>query len=613
MQPGLSTIRLLTYLLTCIVFANRIDTKSNLLPTTTILSSFHDNESVSAESTTPIDLSTIHNTTVKTIASSIVDSTNDQSKSTYQRLKIDNSFYAKRNGPSTDEPESLNHYDIHQTFLLMCSANSIRYWSFNCSEHSSGSLIQYDRSSSLSHGITSIAVWNPISTNKSAQLIWYDVANGGFHYGTLWKEPDSTASCDRLLSLELKGELEFTSNPYVKDNLSKRKDEKLVYITIDNDDQLLFASNYIQGRIDLYRLNSVEFGRLDWIQSVDSFHPINLIADHRTKTLVWLEDRTSICQISYSSLRLSTKSCIPPNELEKPQSLTIDDQSNLIWSNRNGHLYRSQINPNVDRSTIGQIDEDVNQIDTMIIHNGTTLFYADQQFIHKMDLLRNLSRIVSIESYHIFELTLLDASNIGFELPNLINETKDSNTTTSTKVTLTVNIVDQFISNNLKNGQESRPIGDYHLSTFICLILFFLMILAVAIFIILRKRLLSNIFPAIGRKYAKLRSDTNSFHSRTDSIISDPLIDDDCWNDSIEADRIGPINRHFNRTTSNYFNQNIAQSHPISVARVGDIEDMFGGSVSTRPMNRTMAKCLTCRESETCQDKGLCMATYRVL
>nr|XP_027202533.1 probable serine/threonine-protein kinase DDB_G0283337 [Dermatophagoides pteronyssinus] len=322
-----------------------------------------------------------------------------------------------------------NFYDIpieteflHNTFLLSSSVNSIRFWSLDCPIHHSNPLMINSTRHAYrqQYGISGMSLYR---STKNIHLIWFDVPSYQLYHGTIIR-PMNKKDCNSLLRLENIQPLQFDSNPY-SDNPNG---DNFFHLTIDTKNQLLFLSNLLQNRIDIYEINdeSLIENKIQWRKSFNQTnHPKNIQADSKLKILFWIESWKRICRMDYSDLQNNNliKNCTDDFFKHQPITMTLDSENHrLIWSDKSNHIlsgdywirnemeaisiYNSSISSVIDLTIFSNRD----------IRNGQNdhhkqqkqwIFVQDQHEIQLIDLSTNNETIVLIESQTIFESLLL--------------------------------------------------------------------------------------------------------------------------------------------------------------------------------------------------------------
>lgn len=326
----------------------------------------------------------------------------------------------------------------HSTFLLFCSANSIRYWSASCPVHASASLLIKDRSSSIPHGISSLALWRPLpekasnsssnSTSAPVQLLWYDAEEGAFHRAAIHRKRSSTfgsnPDCDNLLGVAYNETLRLGGDDK-DDDFGEETAEARVKLAVDSRRHLLFASRFQNSRLDVFQLdvdNSTAV--LEHLATVSTLHPYEIALDEREQVLFWVEDKARICRLEYGAFLVPTstnaqnltafKHCTKDLSAG-PQALTLDTaRLRVLWGDRNGRLYSLDdyyfASGSTAKGDVISQPGDPHSVNNLAMSGRSTdaLYLSDDQDLYRFNLTTGHSEVVSIESNIQFGLLVLE-------------------------------------------------------------------------------------------------------------------------------------------------------------------------------------------------------------
>ncbi|XP_046918739.2 uncharacterized protein LOC124498950 [Dermatophagoides farinae] len=336
--------------------------------------------------------------------------------------KIFESKYEFNESMNVDKSE--NFYDIpnqpewlHDTFLLLSSVNSIRFWSLDCPiHHSSPLLVNSTRHAyRTQYGISGMSIYQPTSS-EHFQLFWFDVPSYQLYHGTIIRPNNlDKKDCGMLLRLENIKPIQLDSNPLLDDP----KDDNFFHLTIDAQNELLFLSNLLRHRIDIYQITNESLinNEIQWLESFNQTnHPKNVQVDQEQKILFWIESWKRICSVNYSDMRNLNKICTKDFYKHKPVAMTLDlENHRIIWSDKSSNIlsgdywieseneahliYKSSISSVMELTVFS--NQDING------HHKQWIFVQDQHEVQLIDLSTNNETIVLIESQTIFESLLL--------------------------------------------------------------------------------------------------------------------------------------------------------------------------------------------------------------
>lgn len=550
----------------------------------------------------------------------------------------------------------------HNTFLLFCSVNSIRYWSTDCPIHNSELLYHNpSRSSLIKKGISALTLWQlPVQT----YVLWFDIWHNQLHYAPLYRS--HLTKCSNLLTIDSNRSLTLTSNPNIIPlaELPNHKQEMLVRLEADNEHNLLFVANLHLSRIDIYQLDeqTLSSGKLQWITSINATSPIDMSIDQHTGTVFWIEDWEQICHFHYKKLvesnwtsTLLTKSCVGSrNGIFKPQALTLDSVNRfIIWAGTDSRLYTGSY----DMKSLNQsaILFNSSQLIPSIIgvsYSNDRLYVNGNKDIQMIDLKTKRVDLVSIESSSIFDLLILNNYTISTIAPSI--ETTSHVITNSTTVTIVHNdiqIVNDSTEPTVKQEMPLHKQLNQHLIYTIPLSAFFVLISFILLTCICYKWLTQKNCIGHDRSFlqycivsctdlaTKFRK-TNGRNNRpndVDTLRRSPESDrmQLYFSDTDDEQSIQPtsnglfndtVNLDFGQSKPSYFQRNLVQNSSQYSVNGGmstfnvtnrtvqnDIEDIFGNGVNPFRCQTITPNCMACRDQDICQDKGVCMATYRVL
>ena len=544
----------------------------------------------------------------------------------------------------------------------MCSAHSIRFWSLSCQVHSTHTLLSHSelRSSSLKYGITSIAIWKTESlqlmeaASSTTELIWFDVVEKQFHRAALQRQHAS--DCEYLLGIELNQTLDYRSNPFTNRN-DTFQSEIWVKLAIDSDNQLLFASNFVQNRVDVYRLDSATAANNEmvWLASLDAHRPKDIIVDENEGTAFWLENQKKICYFNYRFndehfLRMernlsSLKICTDELSFTPPYAITVDKKNKqIIWGSKQGKIYYNNygFKNSTNVQLLGQTPEEAD-IHNLALNMKTelpdTLYLSDEKFVRAFQMDTHKFDLVSIESNTLFDILLVD----NMTMTDTLHYSDKKVLVTDSTITTTTNTVSPELSFDLTVGHTTLPkkITNASLFTstepdltslntiifFTIVPIIFILIIVGAIIHIQKKNRPNSSCPSslcfltkrFSNHYNQLRKNRANSTGRDELIVIDD--DDEIYHHhhhhhSHNDCRLAVNNNRGQQQmppplAHHYQGQQYRQNLIRQTSTIDDIEDIFGVGLNYhRPPPNT---CIACRDLDICQDKGICMATYRVL
>lgn len=379
----------------------------------------------------------------------------------------------------------------------------------------------------------------------------------------------------------------------------------IVRLAIDNRNNLLFVSNLFQSRIDIYRLDekTVVDGRVEWIVSLNATSPIDLEVDERARILFWIEDWKQICRLHYNPSDWTTldKICVGTKDSTFGlQTLSLDRKSRtLYWASSDSLIYQAPYQLSSLEESVIQFNHSHLQISTILgmVYDQNRLYINDYKEAAIVDLESKQVQLVLIESKSIFDLLVLNNNN---------NHSDDVWIEDATTTPAVQQVIRKYLILNTP------------LSVMFLMILLILLVYSIVAcyhrqhhscpdcfkchFAFPCHNLLSvfNLNHLARGFYRPRRSSSDQ-----EGIYSDDDLEDVCVANSVTEDNL-PKDQHNPR----FFQQNLSHNtslFSVAPARTAqdDIEDIFGS-------NHRQPRCLTCRDQEICEDKGVCMATFKV-
>lgn len=438
--------------------------------------------------------------------------------------------------------------NISSNFLLLSSVNSIRFWPLNCPFHHSNDLMVNSTRHSYRtrYGISGMTT---LSFNTSFNIVlWFDVPANQLYQGTIYRSPPNITNCAHMLFLQEIRPIELKID-------NKYSNENFISLAIDDTNAILFMSNLIQNRIDIYGIvhqvskNKIE---LNFIQTFnDTAHPTDIKVDADSNLLFWIESWNKICWIDYTSFHNLTKLCSNTFNHHQPISLTLDPlNQRVIWADKLNNILTANYNViNEENAIILHHFKSLSTVMGLVI-NQNWLLVHDQREVQLIDLNRKgdaseKDDIVLIESQIIFHMTLVQFKSTD----SIMEEMKDQN-------------------RNLINFDLKYPYSrEFSIIAFIfVLILFILTIL----------------------KLYKLFFKNAAQNNRSNTTKFQRLLNNK------------PVQLSTPGKKPNYVKQ----------SSCSDIEDLLVNGDGESFENPFLISCKPCRDPKSCHRQGMCLATF---
>lgn len=538
----------------------------------------------------------------------------------------------------------------------------------------------------LKHGISGFTIWRrpalPLSTTTTTELVWFDVHDDRLYHATVRQNKTAACGQPQMTLVPPISSIRFLENPFHvmlndsnddDDNVTSKVEannnnnnnnsvpivEKLVKVAIDNNKHMLFLSNWLKNRIDIYRLLVDTKGASNdsvlatWLASIDTEHPFDLTLDEDEHRLFWIANRHKVCSLFYGEQQQFTNShCL---SIDQPAAaLTIDrDARQLYWIERgpDGHIRRVA---NFDRARQdggGDAGEriyklhDLPSISAMDFDPKTGRFYVGDQFevvaIDPKASAVGEPELVQVELSTLFDLKLV-AWKAFEETGSGGGDPTEVPMTTTTMITPTTSTTSPPPTTS-KVVIMKRNLF-VHFLIFVCTLVIFL-----AIFFGLRqlwrfyrrpddedegdwRRLGGEEMESSGSRFARLwhcclqrwwQQPEEDNYDQLSSAASVPSLVAAASSNVLAA---GGEQANAAAVAADQQCQQLYRSN-IRVAGQApglcdDIEDLLTSPSQISFVNPAAAAnnrtrrgregCLACREPDLCQEKGICMVTYRL-